>query len=185
MRVPEPAAAKRVPLASFAIPFQEVSMQVKTLMRAGVAGFAAAAGFVALAMYGSASASAAGAASVQATECWVRTMPATLPSSGYFMLKNDGDKAITLKNVDTSAFGMAMMHQTQNNGSTSKMVHVESVQVPPHGTLKFAPGGYHVMLEQPKGALKIGTTIPLTLDFGDGGKIDAQCELKPASAVGK
>lgn len=160
-------------------------MQVKTLMRVGVASLASAAGFVAFTVCASTSASAADAASVQVTDCWVRTMPSTLPSSGYFTVKNGGDSAVTLKAVDTPAFGMAMMHQTQNNGSTSKMVQVESVQVPPHGTLKFAPGGYHIMLEQPKGTLKIGTTMPLTLELGDGAKVQAQCELKPASTMAK
>jgi copper(I)-binding protein len=121
--------------------------------------------------------------SVQASGCWVRTMPSQLPSSAYFTLKNDGEKPVALKKVDTPAFGKVMMHQTRSNGSTSKMVHVSSVNVPAHGTLQFVPGGYHVLLEQPKGTLKVGSTIPLTLDFGDAGKLVVQCELKPASAV--
>jgi periplasmic copper chaperone A len=160
-------------------------MQVKILTRAGITRLAAGTYLVTFAVCGSVPASAAGVANVQVTDCWVRTMPAALPSSGYFTVKNDSDSTIMLNDVDTPAFGMAMMHQSLNNGSTSKMVHVDSVQVPPHGTLKFAPGGYHVMLEQPKGALKIGTSMPLTLELGGGGKIEAQCELKPASATGK
>lgn len=118
---------------------------------------------------------------VRASGCWVRTMPATLPSSGYFTLKNDGDRPVALKGVETRVFGRVMMHQTRSNGSTSKMVHVDSVVVPAHGTLQFAPGGYHVMLEQPRDELTFGTTIPLTLDFGARGKLEVPCELKPAS----
>ncbi|PPB82019.1 MULTISPECIES: copper chaperone PCu(A)C [Mycetohabitans] len=151
-------------------------MQVKSLIGATAALFA---------MLGAgvhAAVQAAGPAGVQVSGCWVRTMPATLPSSAYFTIKNDADKPVSLKDVDAPAFGMVMMHRTQSNGSTSRMVHVDAVDVPAHGTLQFAPGGYHVMLEQPKSTLKVGTTIPLTLDFGAAGKLDVQCELRPASA---
>ncbi|WP_237574594.1 copper chaperone PCu(A)C [Mycetohabitans sp. B8] len=147
-------------------------MQVKTLIGAAAALFAML----------SAAAQASGLAGVQVSGCWVRTMPATLPSSAYFTIKNDADKPVSLKGVDAPAFGMVMMHQTQSNGSTSRMVHVDALDVPAHSTLQFAPGGYHVMLEQPQHALKVGTTIPLTLNFGAAGKLDVQCELRPASA---
>ncbi|WXK38377.1 copper chaperone PCu(A)C [Mycetohabitans rhizoxinica] len=150
----------------------EVGMQVKSLIGATAALFTML----------SAAAQAAGPVGVQVSGCWVRTMPATLPSSAYFTIKNDADTPVSLKDVDAPAFGMVMMHQTRSNGSMSRMVHVDAVGVPAHGTLKFAPGGYHVMLEQPKSALKVGTTIPLTLDFGADGKLDVQCELRPASA---
>ncbi|MCG1017286.1 copper chaperone PCu(A)C [Mycetohabitans sp. B4] len=158
----------------------EVGMQVKSLIGATVALFAMlGAGVPAAAQ---ATTQAAGLAGVQVSGCWVRTMPATLPSSAYFTIRNNADKPVSLLGVDALAFGMVMMHQTQSNGSTSRMVHVDAVDVPAHGTLQFAPGGYHVMLEQPKSTLKVGTTIPLTLDFGAAGKLDVQCELRPASA---
>ncbi|KAG0164837.1 hypothetical protein DFQ28_003782 [Apophysomyces sp. BC1034] len=152
-------------------------MRVKNLI------CAAAAAFAVIGSGMSATVWAAAPADVQVSGCWVRTMPASLPSSAYFTLKNDGDKPVALKGVKAPAFGRVMLHQTRSNGSTSKMVHVDSVDVPANGMLRFAPGGYHVMLEQPKGALKVGTPIPLTLDFGAAGKLDVQCELKPASAV--
>ncbi|WP_337691121.1 copper chaperone PCu(A)C [Mycetohabitans sp. B46] len=151
-------------------------MQVKSLIGATAALFAM------LGAGAPAAAQATGPAGVQVSGCWVRTMPTTLPSSAYFTIKNDADKPVSLQDVDTPAFGMVMMHQTRSNGSMSRMVHVDAVGVPAHGTLQFAPGGYHVMLEQPKRALKVGTTIPLTLDFGAAGKLDVQCELRPASA---
>ena len=35
-------------------------------------------------------------------------MPAKLPSSGYFVVSNSGDKPATLTGAETPAFGMAM-----------------------------------------------------------------------------
>jgi copper(I)-binding protein len=123
-------------------------------------------------------------ASVMVSDCWVRLLPGTLPSGGYFNVMNMSDKAVNLVGVDTAAFGMAMLHQTQSNGSTSTMVMIDKAPVPANGTLKFAPGGYHLMLEKPTHAVKVGMSIPMTFNFDDGEKITSQCKVKSAGAIG-
>lgn len=130
-------------------------------------------------------ASAAQAAPLEAHDCWVRLMPASLPSSGYFVVSNSGDKPATLTGAETPAFGMAMLHKSTSNGSTSTMSMVESAEVPAHGTLAFAPSGYHLMLEDAPKPLKVGTTIPLKLTFSDQSSIETTCAVKPASTLGK
>jgi copper(I)-binding protein len=125
------------------------------------------------------------ASTVKVDACWIRAMPPTLPSSGYFVLKNDGDAPAALTGVETPAFGMAMLHETQTSGSTSKMVHVESVEVPARGTLAFKPKSYHVMLEQPRQAVTPGTRIPLTLQLADGSAVPTTCDVKAPSYAGQ
>ena len=110
-------------------------------------------------------------------------MPGDLPSGGYFKASNTGDQPVNLTGISTDAFGMAMLHQTQSQGSTSSMAMVHQVAVPAHGSLVFAPGNYHVMLEHPKQPLKIGTTIPLAFSFSDGEKVTASCAVKSASTM--
>ncbi|MFM0074760.1 copper chaperone PCu(A)C [Paraburkholderia sediminicola] len=126
---------------------------------------------------------AGGAATVSVSDCWIRTLPGDLPSGGYFKASNAGDQPVNLTGISTEAFGMAMLHQTQSQGSTSSMAMVHQVAVPAHGSLVFAPGNYHVMLEHPKQPLKIGTTIPLTFSFSDGEKVTASCAVKSASTM--
>jgi copper(I)-binding protein len=125
------------------------------------------------------------AATLTVHDCWIRSMPSSLPSSGYFVVSNDGDQPATLTGVDTPAFGMAMLHKSTSNGSTSTMSEVTSAEVPAHGTLAFAPSGYHLMLEDAPKPLKVGTTIPLTLTFSDHSTIATTCAVKPASTLGK
>ena len=125
------------------------------------------------------------AASVNAYDCWIRSMPASLPSSGYFVIANNSDKPAMLTGAATPAFGMAMLHKSESNGSTSTMAHVDSAEVPAHGTLAFAPSGYHLMLEDAAKPLKIGSTIPLSLTFADNSTISTTCKVKPASTLGK
>ena len=125
------------------------------------------------------------AASATVSDCWVRLLPGNLPSGAYFTMTNTTGSALKLNGVDSNAFGMAMLHRTQNNGSTSTMEMVDSATVPANGTLKFAPGGYHVMLEQPKHPLKVGSTIDLTFTFGNGEKTTAQCAVKSPATMEK
>ena len=122
-------------------------------------------------------------ATASVSDCWIRALPGDLPSGGYFKASNAGDQPVNLVGISTEAFGMAMLHQTQSQGSTSSMAMVHQVAVPAHGLLVFAPGNYHVMLEHPKQPLKIGTTIPLTFSFSDGEKITAACAVKSASTM--
>lgn len=124
------------------------------------------------------------AASATVSDCWVRLLPGNLPSGAYFNVTNASNAPIELQRVDSNAFGMAMLHRTQSNGSTSTMEMVHSATVPANGTLKFAPGGYHVMLEQPKHPLKVGSTIDLTFTFGDGEKTTGQCAVKSPATMG-
>ncbi|WP_322080563.1 copper chaperone PCu(A)C [Paraburkholderia bannensis] len=124
---------------------------------------------------------AAPPAAVKVSDCWVRSMPGSVPSGGYFKLTNTSAKPVDLTEVSADAFGMAMLHQSQSNGSASKMVMVDKATVPANGTLAFAPGGYHVMFEEAKKPLTVGSTIPVVFDFSDGAKVTAQCAVKNAA----
>jgi periplasmic copper chaperone A len=124
---------------------------------------------------------AAPTSAMMVSDCWIRSMPGDTPSGGYFKLMNMSDKSVDLDSISTNAFGMSMLHQTQSNGSTSKMVMVDKATVPANGTLAFAPGGYHVMFEQAKTPLKVGTAIPVTFRFSNGENIVAQCAVKNAA----
>jgi periplasmic copper chaperone A len=135
------------------------------------------------ALTGCALSATAAPSSMMVSDCWIRLLPGSLPSGAYFKLMNMADKPVDLTGVTTGAFGMAMLHQTQSNGSTSTMAMVDKVTVPANGTLAFTPGNYHVMLEEPKQQLKVGTSIPLTFEFSDGEKVNAQCAVKSPGTV--
>jgi periplasmic copper chaperone A len=115
------------------------------------------------------------------SDCWIRSMPASIPSGGYFKLMNMSDKPIDLTGVATDAFGMSMLHQTQSSGSTSKMIMIDKATVPANGTLEFAPNGYHVMFENARKAIKVGSSIPVVFTFSDGEKLTSQCMVRNAA----
>jgi periplasmic copper chaperone A len=124
------------------------------------------------------------AATLDAHDCWVRAMPPSLPSSGYFVVSNNGDQPATLTAAHSPAFGMTMMHKSEMKSGTATMEMVSSVAIPAHGTLEFKPKSYHLMMEQPSKALQVGSTIPLQLTFADKSTVDLQCAVKSAATVG-
>ncbi len=113
-------------------------------------------------------------------DAWIRALPASVPSGGYFTLHNAGDKAVTLTGASSAACGMLMLHQSENMGGMSGMEDVAQVDVPPGGTIKFAPGGYHLMCMNPTKAVTPGGKIALTLEFQGGGKLVWSFDVRDA-----
>ncbi|MFC5428603.1 copper chaperone PCu(A)C [Paraburkholderia denitrificans] len=115
---------------------------------------------------------------ISVQNAWVRWLPGNLPAAGYLTLRNDGDKNVDLVDVDSDDYGSVMLHQTISNGSTQKMVMVDKLTVPAHGSVSVAPGGYHLMLEEPKHKIAPGDTVHIKLEFSNGATLDTPFAVK-------
>ncbi|CAM5223183.1 Copper chaperone PCu(A)C OS=Castellaniella defragrans OX=75697 GN=HNR28_002649 PE=4 SV=1 [Castellaniella defragrans] len=98
-------------------------------------------------------------------------------------MANPTNQDIDLVGVRTKAYGKAMLHQTRDENGASTMVMVNKVVVPAHGTARFSPGNYHVMLEQAAKPLKRGMTITMTLLFGNGQNANVKCKIEGPDAM--
>ncbi|MYN14874.1 copper chaperone PCu(A)C [Pusillimonas sp. TS35] len=116
------------------------------------------------------------------SDCWIRSLPAPAPSGGYFSLRNNGDKPVTLLAAASPAYGMVMLHRTTNEGGMSRMSETHEISVDVGGTLEFKPGGYHLMLGHAPSAPVVGSKVDLELLFDNGQKAVTQCEIRPANA---
>jgi copper(I)-binding protein len=76
---------------------------------------------------------------------------------------------------------MLMLHKTEDKGGTMEMMDMPSVPIPGAGTVKFAPGGFHLMCMNPTAAMKPGANVPVTLIFSDGSKITQTFDVKNAT----
>ncbi|MFC3340369.1 copper chaperone PCu(A)C [Paracandidimonas soli] len=112
-------------------------------------------------------------------DCWIRAMPAGLPSAAYFRMENTGDKPLTLHAARSPVFGHAMLHTSQGGG----MKTLPSLPIPVGGALDFSPRGNHVMLEQPSRPPQPGETLPLSFWFGGSLVATADCAVKPAGTL--
>ena len=112
---------------------------------------------------------------------WVRAAPpgATM-MAGYATVKNSGAKARTLRDVSSKDFDAIEVHKTVVEGGVSKMVYLETVDIPAAGSARFEPGGMHLMLFNPKRALKAGDTLPITFSCGGKKRLKADFVVKDA-----
>jgi len=105
---------------------------------------------------------------VAVTNAWFRSLPANLPAGGYFDIQNtDSSRLAVLTSAASPACGMLMLHQSEEKNGMGTMKDVQSVDVPPAGTVRFAPGGYHLMCMNPTSAMKPGASVPVTFKFRD------------------
>ena len=124
------------------------------------------------------------APTLSATDAWIRWLPAGLPAGGYVVLHNDGAKAAELVGASSPDYAQTMLHQTlPGSGGEMRMVHVDKVVVPAHGSVAFKPGGYHIMLMHARHTVQPGDHVPMTLRFADGSVLKVDFEVRSASGA--
>lgn len=128
-------------------------------------------------------ASATSAQQIRVSHAWLRILPGALPAGGYATLHNDGDQPAALTGARSAVYAQVMLHESSTAGGTNRMHMVEAMSVPAHGSAALTPGGFHLMLEQPRQAVKPGDVVRLTLTFADGSTRDVDFSARPANAL--
>lgn len=87
-------------------------------------------------------------------------------AAGYMIIHNMSDTDDVLLSIGAD-FPRVMMHDTElTDDGIARMFHVMSIDVPAHQTIKFQPGGKHIMfMGVDKKPLVEGKTIDVTLTF--------------------
>jgi copper(I)-binding protein len=74
------------------------------------------------------------------------------------------------------------MHQTRLRNGMSEMTQVESIELKPRIPVRFAEGGYHLMLMQPKRSLKPGDRVLIILRFAQGPSVEVPFDVRAGNA---
>ncbi len=129
---------------------------------------------------------AAKSGGVRVENAWTRAVPAVAPVAGGFLtVVNDGDGADRLLRIETDIAQRVEIHQMRNDGGVMRMRALpEGVVVPAHGRVELKPGGYHLMLIQPKRALVEGGRFEATLVFQRAGRVKATFDVRGMDAGG-
>lgn len=109
---------------------------------------------------------------------WVR-LPgvAGRPGAAYFTLTG-GAQADTLLDVTSPAALKTELHETQRTPQGAMAMRpVRTVALPAGGTVRFAPGGLHVMLFDIGPAVKPGDKIPLVIGLASGKRIEVEAQV--------
>jgi len=98
------------------------------------------------------------------------------PGAVYFDVANSGSEGRMIRAASVAGAGSAMMHTT-NAGAMQETLQE---MVPPGGTLKFEPGGPHVMAMNLADTVTPGSKADVTLTFVGGDKITFPAEVRAA-----
>jgi copper(I)-binding protein len=115
-------------------------------------------------------------------DAWARQTPGSDVAAIYLTLQNPTQQPITVVGVESSASGHAMIHESKTEGGISKMRAHEQLVIAPGETVKFEPGGLHVMLHGLTQPLAVGQSVPLVLQLADGSKVTATAVVRPLTA---
>jgi periplasmic copper chaperone A len=103
---------------------------------------------------------------VHVADPWIRFVTPETPAAGYFVVTNAGSRPVVITGASSPNCASVMLHQSRSVNGVEEMNMVSSVTVPPHGEVRFQPGGYHLMCTAPKD-MKLGTRVPISLRFED------------------
>ena len=113
------------------------------------------------------------------------TAPSAMTGGGYMTITNDGDEPDRLVGVRAD-FPRVELHTTDVTDGVARMRHVDAIEIPPGGTVKLEPGGFHVMFMGLDGdPLEAGEQIPATLLFETAGEVEVHFEIEARGGQGK
>jgi len=120
------------------------------------------------------------------TQAWSRATPGGAKvGGGYLTIENRGSAPDRLIGGSTEVATKVEVHEMSTNNGVMTMRPLESgLTIEPGKTVKLAPGGYHLMLEDLKGPLKKGEKVPLTLEFEKAGKVKLSLDVEAVGAPG-
>jgi copper(I)-binding protein len=120
----------------------------------------------------------AAAPPLTAQDAWIRATPGSDVAAAYLTLHNAGTQAVSIVGVRCACAAHAMIHESTLSNGQSSMRPRESLAVAAGTTLRFAPGGLHIMLEGLTRALTPGEQVPLELLLDGGGSLSVSARVR-------
>jgi copper(I)-binding protein len=118
------------------------------------------------------------------TQAWSRATPVGAKVAGaYLTVENTGTAADRLIGGSGDVAGRVEIHEMGMDNGVMKMRPLDKgLAIEPGKTVKFAPGGYHLMLMDLKTQFKQGDKVPVTLEFEKAGKVQLVLDVQGVGA---
>lgn len=119
---------------------------------------------------------------LEVRDAWLRKVPGSDVAAVYFTLHNAGSAPVVLVGARSTVAEHAMIHETAMENGHSRMRMRERTAIVPGQTLKFEPGGLHVMLHGFAGEPAVGSEVDVTLLLEDGSEVHVAARVRPLGA---
>jgi copper(I)-binding protein len=105
------------------------------------------------------------------------------PSAAYFTIHGGGDPVV-LRDVTTEEAVRLEIHESKMQGGMASMAKVKTVDVPAKSTVKFEPGGKHIMLWSVNPQAVADGKMGFTFTFSNGDRILVDAVVQKADGSG-
>ena len=102
------------------------------------------------------------------------------PAAIYFDLTYGGERDTVIRRVDVAGAQSAMLHETVEQNGSATMVETFQLRVGAGETVKFEPGGRHIMAMGLDSEITEGTVVEVTLTFVGGDKASFPATVQTA-----
>lgn len=123
---------------------------------------------------------------LELTDLWTRaTPPRAAAGGGFLTITNTGDAPDRLIAVSSPASGIGEVHEMKVVDGVMTMRPVDGgIEIPAHGSVTLAPGGFHLMFMDLKEPFVAGEKLPVRLTFEKAGSVDTFLHIEPIGAKG-
>jgi periplasmic copper chaperone A len=117
---------------------------------------------------------------VKIIDAWtMATPPGADVGAGYMRVLNEGAAAVRLVGGETPASATVEVHMmSMDNGVMRMRPASEGLEIAPGASVELKPGGYHLMLIGLKAPLTEGSSVPLTLIFDGGMRVETALAVR-------
>jgi copper(I)-binding protein len=113
---------------------------------------------------------------------WIPEAPPSVSAlAGYLDITNHFSKTMILSGAKSPFFNEVILHQTVVDSETdfARMIEQSTVSIEAGQTLKLNPGGYHLMLLNPRQMINTEKLIPIILLFENGYQKMVDFKVRP------
>lgn len=118
-------------------------------------------------------------------EAWVRSTPPNRSvTAAYLGIRNNTGETRRMTGASSPVAGRVELHTHVHDHQSGmmQMRHVEAIDLPAGETVRLAPGGLHIMLMDLDRDLQPGATVPMTLEFDDGSRLELEAPVRREAA---
>jgi len=116
---------------------------------------------------------------LQVKDPWIRAAPPVVKVlAAYMIIENHSDKKLSVVGADSPLFGRIEIHNTVIEEGLARMLRQDRIDLAPHGSIAFSPGGYHFMLLGRKQPIDVGDRVEMTLILGSGDRLPLEAMVR-------
>lgn len=119
------------------------------------------------------------AGGLEVRDAWIREAPPTAAVlAGYAELANGGDAPLRVVGASSGDFRAVELHEMRMDQGVMRMRALPSVEVPAHGSVRFEPGGDHLMLLDPARPLAAGDRVGIRFEVEGAAPVLVEFEVR-------